>query len=139
MVGSCRSQRQEIGRKAMAKVLVVEDTEVNRLVLSSRLGSQGFEVVVAVDGEEGLDKAQQEEPDIILLDMYLPGMDGEQVIQALKQDVSTQNIPIIAITAHATSRRRDATIDMGCDEYEMKPVNFERLVEKISRLLKPSP
>jgi two-component system cell cycle response regulator DivK len=139
MVGNCRSQRQEIGRNAMAKVLVVEDTEVNRLVLSSRLGSQGFEVVVAVDGEEGLDKAQQEEPDIILLDMYLPGMDGEQVIQALKQDVSTQNIPIIAITAHATSRRRDATIDMGCDEYEMKPVNFERLVEKISRLLKPSP
>jgi two-component system cell cycle response regulator DivK len=139
MVGNCRSQRQEIGRNAMAKVLVVEDTEVNRLVLSSRLGSQGFEVVVAVDGEEGLDKAQQEEPDIILLDMYLPGMDGEQVIQALKQDVSTQNIPIIAITAHATSRRRDATIDLGCDEYEMKPVNFERLVEKISRLLKPSP
>jgi two-component system cell cycle response regulator DivK len=128
-----------LDEKAMAKVLVVEDTEVNRLVLSSRLGSQGFEVVVAVDGEEGLDKAQQEEPDIILLDMYLPGMDGEQVIQALKQDASTQNIPIIAITAHATSRRRDATIDMGCDEYEMKPVNFERLVEKISRLLKPSP
>jgi two-component system cell cycle response regulator DivK len=127
-----------LDEKAMAKVLVVEDTEVNRLVLSSRLGSQGFEVVVAVDGEEGLDKAQQEKPDIILLDMYLPGMDGEQVIQALKQDVSTQNIPIIAITAHATSRRRDATIDLGCDEYEMKPVNFERLVEKISRLLKPS-
>ena len=119
----------------MAKVLVVEDTEVNRLVLSSRLGSQGYEVLVAVDGEEGLEKAQQESPDIILLDMYLPGMDGEQVTRALRGDPKTKDIPIIAITAHATSRRRDATIDMGCDEYEMKPVNFESLVEKITRLL----
>lgn len=122
----------------MAKVLVVEDTEVNRLVLSSRLGSEGFEVVVAVDGEEGIVKAKEESPDIILLDMYLPGMDGEEVILALKHDEQTRDIPIIAITAHATSRRRDATIDLGCDEYEMKPVNFEQLVEKISRLLKPS-
>jgi two-component system cell cycle response regulator DivK len=120
----------------MAKVLVVEDTEVNRIVLSSRMGKLGYEVVVAVDGGEGLAKAKQESPDIILLDMCLPVMDGEEVIRELKQDEKTQGIPIIALTAHAVSKARDATIGMGCDEYEMKPVNFERLISKMTALIK---
>lgn len=122
----------------MAKVLIVEDTEVNRLVLSSRLEKLGYDVAVAVDGGEGLAKAQAELPDIILLDMYLPVMDGGEVIQTLKQDEQTRHIPIIALTAHSFSKGRDETISIGCDEYEMKPINFERLVSKIENLIQKS-
>ena len=118
----------------MTKVLVVEDTEVNRLVLSRRLEMLGFEVVLAVDGQEGLDKANEEIPDIILMDMYLPKIDGEEVTQTLKANDQTKHIPIIALTAHALTRRRDEMVGIGCDEYETKPVDFERLVSKIEKL-----
>ena len=122
----------------MAKLLIVEDTEVNRLVLSRRLEKLGFEVVVAVDGLEGYDKANQEAPDIIIMDMYLPKMDGGEVTQKLKKNERTKHIPIIALTAHSVSKARDATIGMGCDEYETKPVDFERLVSKIEKLINKS-
>lgn len=119
----------------MAKVLIVEDTEVNRLVLSRRLEKLGFEIVVAVDGKEGLHKARDEMPDIIIMDMVLPKMDGGEVTQLLKKNEQTKHIPIIALTAHAVSQARDATIGIGCDEYETKPLDFERLVSKIEKLL----
>lgn len=123
----------------MAKVLIVEDTEVNRLVLSTRLEARGYDVVMAVDGAEGVAKANEEMPDIILLDMYLPIMDGTEVAQTLKKHEQTKLIPIIALTAHAITRARDATIDIGCDEYETKPVDFERLISKIEKLINKNP
>ena len=122
----------------MAKVLIVEDTEVNRLVLSRRLEMLGFEVVTAVDGQEGLDKANEEMPDIIIMDMYLPKIDGGEVTQMLKANDRTKHIPIIALTAHALTKRRDAMVGIGCDEYETKPVDFERLVSKIELLTNKS-
>ncbi len=118
----------------MTKVLIVEDTEVNRLVLLRRLEKLGFEVVIAVDGQEGLDKAKQETPDIIIMDMYLPKIDGGQVTQMLKQNERTKHIPIIALTAHAVTKARDAMVGIGCDEYETKPVDFKKLVSKIEKL-----
>ena len=119
----------------MAKVLIVEDTEVNRLVLSSRMKKLGFEVIVASDGGEGVAKAKHEAPDIILLDMCLPVMDGGEVTHTLKHCQSTKHIPIIAITAHAITKARDATMDLGCDEYETKPVDFDRLLGKMEALM----
>ena len=119
----------------MAKVLIVEDTEVNRLVLSRRLEMLGFDVAVAVDGEDGLQKATDEMPDIIIMDMVLPKMDGGEVTQLLKKSQKTKHIPIIALTAHAVSQARDATIGIGCDEYETKPLDIERLVSKIDKLI----
>ncbi len=122
----------------MAKVLIVEDTEVNRIVLSRRLEKLGYEVLLAVDGEEGLVKARQEFPDIILMDIYLPVMDGGEVAHVLKQDEETRRIPIIALTANVITKGRKATIGVDCDEYETKPVDFDRLVSKIEALLKKS-
>ena len=119
----------------MTKVLIVEDTEVNRLVLSSRLHKRGFDVLIAVDGGEGVAKAKQEAPDLILLDMCLPVMDGGEVVQTLKRCERTQKIPIIAVTAHAITQAREATIGIGCDEYETKPVDFDRLVAKMEKLI----
>jgi CheY-like chemotaxis protein len=119
----------------MAKVLVVEDTEVNRIMLSQRLEKRGYDVVLAVDGEEGVAKATEDAPDIVLLDMNLPKMDGLEVLQALKQSEETKHIPIIALTAHSITKTRDAAIDAGCDEYETKPVDFERLIHKMEDLM----
>ena len=119
----------------MAKILVVEDTEVNRLVLSRRLEKLGFEVVTAVDGKDGLHKARAIMPDIIIMDMVLPKMDGGEVTMTLKKNEETKDIPIIALTAHSVSKAREAAIDIGCDEYETKPVDFERLVAKIEKLI----
>jgi CheY-like chemotaxis protein len=119
----------------MAKVLVVEDTEVNRIMLSQRLEKRGYEVVLAVDGEEGVVKARKDAPDIILLDMNLPKMDGWEVTHTLKESEQTKHIPIIALTAHSITKTRDATIGAGCDEYETKPVDFERLVAKMEDLM----
>lgn len=119
----------------MAKVLVVEDTEVNRIMLSQRLEKRGYDVVLAVDGEEGVAKAREEDPDIVLLDMNLPKMDGLEVIHTLKESEQTKHIPIIALTAHSITKTRDATMDAGCDEYETKPVDFERLVAKMEDLM----
>jgi CheY-like chemotaxis protein len=117
------------------KVLLVEDNEMNRDMLSRRLKRKGFDVVIAVDGKEGLDMASAEEPDIILLDMSLPVMDGWEAAGHLKSNPETQGIPVLALTAHAMEGDREKALEAGCDDYDTKPVNFSGLLEKINALL----
>jgi two-component system cell cycle response regulator DivK len=119
----------------MHKVLLVEDNEMNRDMLSRRLIRRGFDVTVAEDGQMGVDLAGQEAPDIILMDMSLPVLDGWTATRALKAGHATQSIPVIALTAHAMSGDRDKAIEAGCDDYDTKPIDFPRLLEKIDRLL----
>ena len=119
----------------MTKILLVEDNEMNRDMLSRRLIKRGFEVAMAVDGQQGLDMAGSENPDLILLDMSLPVMDGWDVARNLKSDDELKNIPVIALTAHAMSGDREKALEAGCDEYDTKPVEFKRLLEKISAQL----
>ena len=116
----------------MTKILLVEDNEMNRDMLSRRLIKRGFEVAMAVDGQQGLDMAGSENPDLILLDMSLPVMDGWDVARNLKSDDELKNIPVIALTAHAMSGDREKALEAGCDEYDTKPVEFKRLLEKIN-------
>jgi two-component system cell cycle response regulator DivK len=116
------------------KILLVEDNEMNRDMLSRRLLRKGFEVVIAVDGKEGVDKASSESPDIILLDMSLPVMDGWEAAGHLKTNPETREIPVLALTAHAMDGDREKAIEAGCDDYDTKPVNFARLLEKINAL-----
>ena len=120
----------------MPKVLLIEDNEMNRDMLSRRLKRYGFEVLIAVNGAEGVEVAGRERPCIILMDMNLPVMDGWQATIALKSAEGTQHIPVIALTAHAMTQDRDATLEVGCDEYETKPVDFKRLVGKMEALIK---
>jgi len=119
----------------MAKILLVEDNEMNRDMLSRRLIKKGFEVVMAVDGQKGLDMATSETPDIILLDMSLPVMDGWEVARNLKADDKLKGIPVIALTAHAMAGDREKTLEAGCDEYDTKPIEFKRLLGKINDML----
>jgi CheY-like chemotaxis protein len=119
----------------MTKLLLVEDNEMNRDMLSRRLIKKGFEVVMAVDGKQGLDMATSEAPELILLDMSLPVMDGWEVAGYLKSDDNLKNIPVIALTAHAMSGDREKALAAGCDEYDTKPVEFKRLLEKINSML----
>ena len=119
----------------MPKVLLVEDNEMNRDMLSRRLIRRGFEVLLAVDGEQGVTTAQQEKPDIILMDMSLPVLDGWEATLRLKAADDTRAIPVIALTAHAMSGDRDKALDAGCDDYDTKPIELPRLLEKIGRLL----
>jgi two-component system cell cycle response regulator DivK len=118
----------------MAKVLLVEDNEMNRDMLSRRLTRRGFEVVSAVDGQQGVDLARSEKPDIILMDMSLPVMDGWEATRRVKSDDCTRNVPVIGLTAHAMSGDREKALEAGCDEYDTKPVDFDRLIGKIERL-----
>jgi two-component system cell cycle response regulator DivK len=118
----------------MTKVLLVEDNEMNRDMLSRRLKRKGFEVLIAVDGKQGVDMALAESPEIILLDMSLPVMDGWEAAGKLKSDPTTSGIPILALTAHAMDGDREKALEAGCDDYDTKPVNFARLLEKISAL-----
>jgi CheY-like chemotaxis protein len=120
----------------MPRLLLVEDNELNRDMLSRRLESRGFAVLIAVDGREGVDVATRERPDLILLDMSLPVLDGWEAAGQLKAAEATRDIPIIALTAHAMAGDRQRTIDAGCDDYDTKPVEFTRLIEKIEALLK---
>ena len=122
----------------MAKILLVEDNEMNRDMLSRRLTRKGYEVVVAVDGQEGLDMASSESPDLILLDMSLPVIDGWEAARQLKSQAQTREIPIIALTAHAMAGDREKTLEAGCDEYDTKPVEMPRLLEKIQAILETS-
>ena len=115
----------------MAKILLVEDNELNRDMLSRRLMRRGFQVVMAEDGEKGVDMAGDHLPDLILLDMSLPVLDGWEVARRLKADPQTKDIPIIALTAHAMSGDREKAIEAGCDDYDTKPVEFNRLLEKM--------
>jgi CheY-like chemotaxis protein len=119
----------------MPKLLLIEDNEMNRDMLSRRLIKKGFEVVMAVDGKQGLDMVTSETPELILLDMSLPVMDGWEVAGHLKADDKLKNIPVIALTAHAMAGDREKALDAGCDEYETKPIEIKRLLEKINSML----
>jgi len=119
----------------MAKILLVEDNEVNRDMLSRRLQRKGFEVVLAVDGQSGVEMAQTEAPDLVLMDMSLPVLDGWEATRRLKADAATKRIPVIALTAHAMSGDRDKALEAGCEDYDTKPVEILRLLDKINALL----
>jgi CheY-like chemotaxis protein len=120
---------------AMAKILLVEDNEVNRDMLSRRLGRKGYQVLLALDGEEGISIACSEIPDLILMDMSLPVVDGWEATRQLKTIPQTQAIPIIALTAHAMAGDRERCVAAGCDDYDTKPVEFARLIGKIQAFL----
>lgn len=123
----------------MVKILLVEDNEMNRNMLSRRLAKRGFEVVMAVDGAEGVSMARSVSPDLILMDMSLPVMDGWTATRELKADASTRGIPVIGLTAHAMAGDREKCLEAGCDEYDTKPVDFPRLLEKIQFQLDKKP
>jgi two-component system, cell cycle response regulator DivK len=119
----------------MARVLLVEDNEMNRDMLSRRLTRRGFEVIFAVDGQQGVDLARTQRPDIILMDMSLPVLDGWEATRLVKADDATRSVPVIGLTAHAMSGDRERAIEAGCDDYDTKPVELDRLIGKIERLL----
>ena len=119
----------------MAKILLVEDNEMNRDMLSRRLERKGYTVVMAVDGAEGVAKAQAEAPDLILMDMSLPLLDGWEATRQLKANPATKAIPIIALTAHAMAEDERRAREAGCDDFDIKPIELERLVGKIQTQL----
>jgi two-component system cell cycle response regulator DivK len=119
----------------MAKILLVEDNEMNRDMLSRRLVRSGYEVVIAVEGEEGVTLAKSGAPDLVLMDMSLPVLDGWEATRRLKSDPATREIPVIALTAHAMSGDREKAREAGCDDFDTKPVEYARLIAKIEGLL----
>lgn len=119
----------------MSRILLVEDNEMNRDMLSRRLMREGYEVIIAVDGQQGMSMAQSEAPDLILMDMSLPVIDGWEATRFLKAADATKEIPVIALTAHAMSTDRDKAMEAGCDDYDTKPIEFSRLLEKMETLL----
>ena len=120
----------------MAKILLVEDNEMNRDMLSRRLVRNGHEVSIATDGQQGVDMAVSERPDIILMDMSLPVIDGWEATRRIKANDATRGVPVIALTAHAMAGDREKAIEVGCDDYDTKPVEITRLLGKIAALLK---
>ena len=116
------------------KILIVEDNEMNRDMLSRRLLKKGFEIIIAVDGAEGVEKTINEKPDLVLMDMSLPVMDGWEATKNLKANNETARIPIIALTAHAMAQDKEKALAAGCDEYDTKPIDLNRLLSKISSL-----
>jgi CheY-like chemotaxis protein len=123
----------------MPKILLVEDNEMNRDMLSRRLVRNGFDVVMAIDGGQGVAMAASEKPDLILMDMSLPVMDGWEATRRVKADAATSTIPVIALTAHALVEDREKAKAAGCDDFDTKPVELPRLLEKINRLLGEKP
>lgn len=123
----------------MAKILLIEDNEMNRDMLSRRLDRRGFQVVIAVDGQQGIDMAYSEHPDLILMDLSLPVIDGWEATRRLKADAATKAIPLIALTAHAMSGDRESALEAGADDYDTKPIELPRLLEKIGLLLGSPP
>jgi CheY-like chemotaxis protein len=119
----------------MPRILIVEDNDLNRDVLSRRLASRGFSVVVAQDGAQGLAFAESEQPDLILMDLGLPGIDGWECVRRLRASRSTCAIPVIALTAHAMVGDRQKALDAGCDEFDTKPIDFASLLNKMNELL----
>ncbi len=119
----------------MTKILLVEDNEINRDMLSRRLARRGYQVVIALDGEQGVAMARSEAPDLILMDMSLPVLDGWEAARQLKAAPETRAIPIIALTAHAMVGDREKAIEAGCNDYDTKPIEFPRLLEKIDAVL----
>ena len=120
----------------MTTILIVEDNELNRDMLSRRLAKRGFEIMLAFDGQAGLDTAAARKPDLILMDLSLPVLDGWEASRRLKADPALRGIPILALTAHAMSDDRTKALEAGCDEYDTKPVEFSRLLEKMETLLR---
>jgi len=127
----------------MAKLLLVEDNEMNRDMLSRRLVRRGYEVAIAVDGDQGVTMAQSEKPDLVLMDMSLPVIDGWEATRRIKSSEDTRHLPVIGLTAHAMAGDREKALEAGCDDYDTKPIELERLIGKIEALLpsgaKPSP
>jgi len=119
----------------MPRILLVEDNEMNRDMLSRRLQRKGYEVELAVDGQSGVEMAQTHAPDLVLMDMSLPVLDGWEATRRLKADATTRHIPVIGLTAHAMSSDREKAIEAGCDDYDTKPVELPRLLGKITALL----
>jgi len=119
----------------MPKILIVEDNEMNRDMLSRRLERRGFVIAMAVDGQQGVDMARSEKPDLILMDMSLPIMDGWTATQTIKADADLAKIPVIALTAHAMAGDREKAMAAGCDDYDTKPIELPRLLEKIGKFL----
>jgi CheY-like chemotaxis protein len=118
------------------RILLIEDNELNRDMLSRRLERKGFDVLMAADAKEGLSLARAQSPDLILMDMRLPDLDGWDATRQLKADDATRQIPVIALTAHAMDRDRDLALAAGCDDFDTKPVEIERLLGKIEKLLR---
>jgi CheY-like chemotaxis protein len=123
----------------MAKILLVEDNEMNRDMLSRRLERRGYEVVIAVDGQQGVDLAQSSSPDLILMDMSLPVIDGWEATRQMKSKDRMKAVPIIALTAHAMSGDREKALEAGCNDYDTKPIELPRLLGKIEALLGSKP
>ena len=121
----------------MPRILLVEDNDMNRDMLSRRLVRNGYEVLLAMDGQQGVDMALSEHPDLILMDMSLPVIDGWEATRRIKANDATRRIPVIALTAHAMAGDREKAMEVGCDDYDTKPVEISRLVGKIAALLKP--
>ena len=119
----------------MNKILMVEDNEMNRDMLSRRLERKNFEVIIAIDGQAGVNMALSESPDLILMDMNLPIIDGWEATRQIKTNPATKHIPIIALTAHAMAGDEQKALDAGCDDYDSKPVNFKQLLGKIEKFL----
>ena len=119
----------------MSKILIVEDNEMNRDMLSRRLMRKGFDVIMAEDGQKGVDMSKSDNPDLILMDLSLPIMDGWQATSTIKADPETNSIPIIVLTAHAMAGDREKALDAGADEYDTKPIEFKRLLGKIKDFL----
>jgi len=119
----------------MAKILLVEDNEMNWDMLSRRLGRRGYEVVVAVDGQQGVTMSRSEVPDLILMDMSLPIIDGWEATRQIKAALETREIPVIALTAHAMVGDKEKAMAAGCDDYDTKPIEFKRLLDKIETAL----
>jgi two-component system cell cycle response regulator DivK len=123
----------------MPKILLVEDNEMNRDMLSRRLARKGYEVAIAVDGQQGIDMAHSQTPDLILMDMSLPVVDGWEATRQLKAAAETKAIPVIALTAHAMVGDREKAVEAGCDDFDTKPIELPRLLEKIEALLASKP
>jgi two-component system, cell cycle response regulator DivK len=121
------------------KILLVEDNEMNRDMLSRRLERKGYEVVIAVNGQEGVELVSSNRPDLILMDLSLPIIDGWEATRRIKADPATASIPVIALTAHAMAEDRAKAMAAGCDDFDIKPVDLPRLLEKIDTLLRRSP
>jgi CheY-like chemotaxis protein len=122
----------------MTTILIVEDNEMNRDMLSRRLERKGYEVLLAVDGEMGLEVARANTPDLVLMDMSLPVVDGWEATRRLKADDRLKHIPVIALTAHAMANDRDKALEAGCDDYDTKPIELPRLLAKMEALLEPA-
>ncbi len=119
----------------MPKILLVEDNEMNRDMLSRRLTRRGYEIVIAVDGQQGVDLATSEKPALVLMDMSLPVIDGWEATRRIKASETTRHIPVIALTAHAMAGDREQALAAGCDDYDTKPIDLERLLPKIQKFL----